>query len=392
MTAHLHTNGARQERVAVFFGKGQLYGHSGSTTARRMVALHERYLRTVWVQTGDMGVRRFANGVHFVFPRLRPSLLGGMVFYSLGPIFALAGALRRSPTAVICQSPFEAFGVVLLSRVLPQKVRPPVQIEVHSDWRTAPRLYGSRARRVLAPATDRIAAWTIRHADRVRVVSDASLGWVRRTGYLGPIDHYVHFSDYTQFLEHPPVPLPPERTVAFVGSFQRYKAVDVLVECWPSVITRVPDARLVMVGSGPMEKSLRRTINKKGLGHCVEIVGYVEQSELARLLDRSWCLVLPSRSEGQPRVVLEAMARARPVVASAVGGLPELITEGKTGWLVPPDEPGALAEALVSALSSADETYAMGTEARRQVDANDPLGEYEAGIARLADWITSASK
>ncbi len=387
LNTKLNTNHAARGPVAVFFGKGQLYGYSGSTTAQRQVELHRRYMRTVWVQTGEMGVRRFAEGVHIVFPRLRPPLLGGLVFYTLGPVFALAAALRRAPTAVVCQSPYEAFGVVSLSRVLPRKMRPPIQIEIHSDWRTAPRLYGSRARLVLAPLTDRIATWTLRHADRVRVVSGASLDWVRRAGYTGPVDHYVHFSDYSRFLERPSVPLPPERNVVFVGSFQRYKAVDVLIECWSAVLRRFPDARLLMVGSGPLEKDLRRRIEEKDIAHSVEIVGYVEQDRIAQMLDHAWCLVLPSRSEGQPRVVLEAMARARPVVVSTVGGLPELVIEGRTGWLVPPEQPGPLARALVEALSDVETTSKMGMEARRHVNANNPLEEYESGIARLADWI-----
>src|SRR5207253_11521903 len=112
------------------------------------------------------------------------------------------------------------------------------------------------------------------------------------------------------------------------------------------------------------------------------------QAALARLLDASTCLVLPSRSEGLPRIVVEAMARGRAVVASAVGGMAELVDDD-TGRLVPTEDVLALAEALIDVLADRDRAAAMGRVARRRAEARQPVAEYEAGIARLAAWTAS---
>lgn len=389
----LESDSASDERqrkpLAVFVGKARLGDPRRSATTRQFTELHRRHARNVWVRTGRAGLRRVHDDLHIALPRLKPSLLGGLVFYSVAPVFAVLAAARRGPSAVICQSPLEGFGVVVVSRFVPRGRRPLVEIEVHSDWRAAPRLYGSRARRPLALISDRACVWALRRAGRVRVVSEAGRQWVREAGYKGPVDIYVQFSEFAKFMEARPVPLPEQPSVAFIGALQRCKAVDVLIDCWPSVLRRVPRAKLVIAGAGPMERSLRRRIRERGLVPSVEMLGHVDRDKLVGLLDRSWCMVLPSRTEGLPRVVLEAMARGRPVVATTVGGVRELLAEGETGWLVAPDEPAALSGALVEALSNAERTGTMGLQSRRLVEGRNPIMEYETGVERLAQWIRS---
>jgi len=125
------------------------------------------------------------------------------------------------------------------------------------------------------------------------------------------------------------------------------------------------------------------------LDDTVTFLDPMPQSELRVLLDQSTCLVLPSRAEGLGRVNVEAMARARPVVASAVGGIPELVDDGHTGRLVPPEDVTALADALVEVLQDREMARAMGQEARRRAVERAPHTEYEEGIARLAGWIST---
>jgi glycosyltransferase involved in cell wall biosynthesis len=84
------------------------------------------------------------------------------------------------------------------------------------------------------------------------------------------------------------------------------------------------------------------------------------------------------------------MARERPVVASSVGGIVELVEPGRTGVLVPPEDASALADALTGVLEDLASARAMGREAGLRARARDPLAEYERGIARLADWMTGA--
>jgi glycosyltransferase involved in cell wall biosynthesis len=301
-------------------------------------------------------------------------------------------ALARRGSAITCQSPYEAFGVIALSRALPRRVRPPVRIEVHADWRTAPRLYGSRSRIALAPVTDRICRWTLPRATLVRTIGDVTTSWVREGNYHGPIESYLEFSDYGVFAEAPIV-APPERArVLFIGVLERYKGVDVLLRAWLTVVSAIPDAELMIVGKGTRSRELRRLVASSGLERSVCFIEPVHQEELCSLLDQASCLVLPSRSEGLGRVILESMARARPVVGSSVGGIPELIKDGCTGRLVAPDDPAALAAALISVLGDPPSAEKMGHEARQSFERLDPAAEYEAGVRRFAEWVRSTAR
>jgi glycosyltransferase involved in cell wall biosynthesis len=87
---------------------------------------------------------------------------------------------------------------------------------------------------------------------------------------------------------------------------------------------------------------------------------------------------------------MEAMARGRPVVASNVGGVPEVVDDGLNGRLVPPDDAGALADALVDVLHDRPRAVEMGAAARAVAETRSPSTDYEAGIVRLASWITES--
>jgi glycosyltransferase involved in cell wall biosynthesis len=339
-----------------------------------------------------VGVRKVAGVPVVCFPWLRPRLLGGLLFYTLGPVVALVLALARRRSAITCQSPYEAFGVIALSRAVPRRFRPPVRIEIHTDWRTAPRLYGSRGRLMLAPVTDRICRWTIPRATQIRTVGNVTTAWVREANYHGPIECYLEFSDYDVFADTPIVPPPEHPRVLFIGMLERFKGVDVLVRAWSDVISKIPDAELTIVGAGSLSRELRRSVANSGLERSISMIDPVPQKELCSLLDQASSLVLPSRSEGLGRVVLESMARARPVVGSSVGGIPELIEDGCTGWLVAPGDPAALSAVLISVLSDLSTAEKMGNLARQSFDRLDPAAEYEAGVLRFADWLRSTAR
>jgi glycosyltransferase involved in cell wall biosynthesis len=322
-------------------------------------------------------------------PAFRPRPISSAVFYVVGPIVAAATAIRRGAT-IVCQSPLEAVGVTAVLGLWPGR-RPLVQVELHGDWRTAPRLYGHPVRRLLGPLSDPAAAWALRRADRVRVVSLRLDQLARDAGYDGPIDRFVTFSDFGAFLDRRPVDLPARPVALFAGVLERYKAVDVLLDAWPEVVARVPEARLVCVGDGSREREWHARAAEPALRRSVEIRSTVSRNELAVLMDASTCLVLPSRSEGLARIVLEAMARGRAVVASDVGGIREVLEDGKQGRIVPMEDAVALADALVEVLGDRARATEMGRAARAVTDARDPLAEYAAGITRMAEWIAGSA-
>jgi glycosyltransferase involved in cell wall biosynthesis len=278
-------------------------------------------------------------------------------------------------------------GALAFRKVIPERWRPRVQVEIHGDWHTATRLCGSAHRRWLSRVSDGMAGWAIRNADRVRVVSTWLADLARDAGYRGAMESHIAFSDYTSFYAPPPRPLPPRPHVLFAGVLERYKGVDVLVDAWPEVLASVPAALLTIIGSGTQQAGLRAQIERLGISTTVTMVPRLPRPAVREMLDRSWCLCLPSRSEGLGRIVLEAMAAGRAVVATRAGGPDELVIDHQSGRLVNMEDSHELAAALVEVLGNRALAEAMGAEGRRLAETRDPLAEYEAGIQRLSCWI-----
>ena len=380
---------ARRAPTAVFLGRGTVTIPL-PREAEAKYAIHSRHLQTVLVSPGPRaGIIRARDARGVVLPQLRPHVLDAAVYYGVGSVVAVALAIRRGPVAIVCQSPYEAVPVHVLRRLLPRSSRPRVQVELHGDWRTATRLYGSRARRLLARPADAAASWSLRQADRVRVVSVVLEQLARDAGYDGPIDRFIAFSDYREFLDPPTSAPPDEPRALFVGVLERYKALDVLLDAWPSVVERLPSATLTIIGTGSMQRHLDARLETGEFGTSIRWLPPTSRRELRGLIDASTCLVLPSRSEGLARVVFETMARGRPVVASRVGGIEEILDDGREGRIVAPDDADALGAALVDVLGDRDRAAIMGERARTRVLARAPSSEYEAGVERMAAWIAS---
>ena len=131
-----------------------------------------------------------------------------------------------------------------------------------------------------------------------------------------------------------------KRQVVFAGRLSREKGLDVLIE----VFRDIRGAHLIVIGKGPEESELRRLARECSNIH---FLGFLKSHrEVLEYIKGSDVFVLPSRTEGLPTVLLEAMACKVPVIATAVGGNTELVEDGVTGLLVPPDDPAALREAL----------------------------------------------
>lgn len=143
------------------------------------------------------------------------------------------------------------------------------------------------------------------------------------------------------------------RIVLFVGRLVAIKAVDVLLEAWRERCNQGragPDDRLVIIGAGPLRRSLEARAASGELHGRVRFMGDMPQEDVARWMNAANVFCLPSRNEGTPAVVAEALASGCPVVASRVGGLPEVVSNGRNGLLVEPGDSAQLAQALSSAL------------------------------------------
>ena len=367
----------------VLVGQALLTERHGEDFASKS-ALLARHVRPVFVgETAGPALEQSPHPVLGVPTSRVP--LGGVLFYASAPPLAVAGAALLGARAVLCQSPYEGLGVVAWTRLLPRRRRPLVVVEVHGEWTTATRMYGSGARRMISPLADRSARWALRRADAVRVISDALADRVRAVAPATELLLYPTYVRFAPFLA-PVEPLPDAPTAVFIGALERVKGLDVLLAAWPSVQRAVPGARLVVLGDGGDRRSLVAGMDE-GIRSTVDFRGHVSRDDVVDHLDAAWCLVMPSRSEGLGRAALEALGRARPVVASAVGGLPEVVDDGDTGLLVPSEDVGALADALTRVLGDRALAERLGRRGRRAAEQYDPERQYERGVARLASWI-----
>ena len=129
-----------------------------------------------------------------------------------------------------------------------------------------------------------------------------------------------------------------------------------------------PGAKLLLVGDGPQENNLRNLIQEKGIGQSVLMPGF--RNDIARVLNTLDVFVFPSLQEALGTAIVEAMAMKKPVVASRVGGIPEVVVEGRTGYLLDPEDPGAIAERVIRLLKNAELRREMGLESRKFVEAH----------------------
>jgi glycosyltransferase involved in cell wall biosynthesis len=135
--------------------------------------------------------------------------------------------------------------------------------------------------------------------------------------------------------------------VVFAGRLERFKGAQVLVDAVPYLLESHPDARFVICGAGPMLAALRSQVERLGVGHAVELTGWLDPSQVHRRIAEADIVVVPSIwPEAFGLTCIEAFAAGAPVVASSVGALPELVRPDVTGLLVPPQDARALAAAL----------------------------------------------
>jgi glycosyltransferase involved in cell wall biosynthesis len=152
-----------------------------------------------------------------------------------------------------------------------------------------------------------------------------------------------------------------------IAAHNEKKGLDVLLHAFARIAPKRPELRLQLAGDGPLRGPLEDLARKLSLEGRVEFLGWRGRAEVAQLLRRCRAFVLPSRSEPFGMVVAEALVSGCPVVASAVGGIAEIVEDGKSGLLVPPEDPDALARALERVLD--DDAFASSIAATGQARA-----------------------
>ncbi len=161
------------------------------------------------------------------------------------------------------------------------------------------------------------------------------------------------------------------KTVGVVANFIYYKGHRFLLQACADVKRKIPEVKFLLIGDGPLREELEDLAGELDLEKDVLFLG--SRRDIPQLLAMVDLAVLPSLEEGFPNVVLEAMAAGKPVVATRVGGIPEAVVHGETGFLIPPGDSRALVDAIVELLSDPDRAVKMGAAGRKRVVREFPL-------------------
>jgi glycosyltransferase involved in cell wall biosynthesis/peptidoglycan/xylan/chitin deacetylase (PgdA/CDA1 family) len=230
---------------------------------------------------------------------------------------------------------------------------------------------------------------------RVTAVSEASADGVRRHRFAPRIEVVPPGVDI-EALERaalaPTATVLPDRTPRVVCVARHYpvKGVDVLIDAFPQVLAAIPEAGLVLVGGGDHSEALVARAAALGITDAVHFAGF--QHNPASYLAHADIAVLPSRREGLPVVALEAMALRRAVVATAVGGTPDVVRPGDTGWVVPPEQPAALASAIVEALLDPPERARLAANGRALVERSYSLAAMLDRVEELCSELAATRR
>lgn len=221
---------------------------------------------------------------------------------------------------------------------------------------------------------NRLDLWLMRRADRVVVVSEATGRLLQRAGVhenrirviYNAIDphHYWLEAGGEEFRRHCQIG-PEDLLVGVIGRLSLEKGQAVFVRAFQKVARSVPQAKAVLLGEGQELERLQATARAAGLEGRVTFAGF--QADMSPIYSALDLVVIPSLSEGLPNVLLEAMLHRKALVATAVGGIPEVMQDGLSTWLVPAGDADALAQAMIDALRNPALRAALGEIGERRV-------------------------
>ena len=200
--------------------------------------------------------------------------------------------------------------------------------------------------------------------------------------------------DPADFPAPAPLPAPPPGggvSLVTIGRLSEQKGQLILPPVIAALRARLPGLRLTIVGDGDLRRPLEARIAELGLAGSVTLTGWLAEREVRAALREAQALILPSFAEGLPMVVMEAMASGRPVIATHIAGIPELVEDGVTGWLVPAGDGAALEEAVIAlATATPAERAEMGRAAWQRVMARHDMYREAGRLARLFDEAVTA--
>jgi glycosyltransferase involved in cell wall biosynthesis len=313
-----------------------------------------------------------------------------------GRTFALTSAAgiplvrRHRLDAIICQDPLLGGVTAIAAR---QMLGTPVLAELHTDLYFRLAEAADPGHRSLA----RLALWSLRQATLVRAIGPRQTHQLVAHGVdRGRIRIVPYRVDTELFSPGRSAAGRGEVVLSSVGRFVAQKGYLELLDAFHEFVAAGPrPTRLVLAGGGPLAMQLRAKADALGIGSCVELRGWTSQTQVRDLLRSTDVYLQPSvagRGDWMPRAILEAMATGLPVVATDVGGIADVLEDGRHGRLVPPGDRASLVTALRELVEDAELRVAMGEAAlvtARSAYAWDP--SFEAYRALLAELVAGAA-
>lgn len=231
------------------------------------------------------------------------------------------------------------------------------------------------ADRSINPLLNALGKWIVGRADTVRVVSTTERDKLIRLGVPAErIWNLGWISDFSRFLaadgravREQLLPPPYTRLVLFVGRLVKQKDLPTLLRSAALVRRERPDVRFVLAGGGPEEAPARRLAEELGLGTSVFFAGPIPHAAVPAYYAACDVLALPSRYEGNARVLAEAAAAGKPAVTTEVSGARDTVLDGRSGYIVPVGRPDLFAARLLELLSAPERAAEMGRLARGHV-------------------------
>jgi len=346
----------------------------------------------------DIRPRRFTQHAHFyLLPKFPLPVFRYLAMFTIGPALAFWLILRHGVRVLVAQSPYEGFAAAI-AKVLARLVGLQVVliVENHGDFEVSLFLQRRvRCQSLYRWLMRRTACFALRHANLLRAISNSTGKQLETWSPGKTIVQFPTWTDIEAFLKAGESEGAREPVILYAGVLTPLKGIHHLIRAFARVVQEFPEARLEIVGrdeNPEYAEELRREVVRLGLNGRVSFVGEVSQVELANKMRRSCIFVLPSLSEGLGRVVVEAMATGTPVVGSRIGGIPEMVQDGLTGFLVPPSDEEALAERLLWVLKHPQEAEDIGRRAREFARSFFSSEAYLAGYKRLLEMAEEVLK
>jgi colanic acid/amylovoran biosynthesis glycosyltransferase len=180
--------------------------------------------------------------------------------------------------------------------------------------------------------------------------------------------HVVHCGLDRSFLDHAVTPVPAEPRFVCVARLAEQKGLTILLQAAAKLHKDGVWFELTIVGDGPLRQEIERMIDRDDLRRCVRLAGWQNSAQIREHLLASRVFVMPSFAEGLPVVLMESLALSRPVISTQIAGIPELVRNGESGWLIPPGSVDALATAMKRAIDASNEEVAtMAKNGRERV-------------------------